>query len=88
MLYFAWRMNCLYRHQQWQRRERANSKAGTSRTGTRQPGISSKKIAPAVMARNLANAITDVRSLQPYNYHVEEALEKLIAAADAIIDEL
>lgn len=40
------------------------------------------------MARNLADAIADFRSLQPYNYHVEEALEKLIAAADAIIDEL
>ncbi|MFP1495986.1 hypothetical protein ACLB1Q_06820 [Escherichia coli] len=40
------------------------------------------------MARNLADAITDLRSLQPYNYHVEEALEKLIAAADVIIDEL
>ncbi|HFO5125587.1 TPA: hypothetical protein ACHJRJ_000923 [Escherichia coli] len=47
-----------------------------------------KKIAPAVMAQNLADAITDLRSLQPYNYHVEEALEKLIAAADAIVDEL
>lgn len=48
----------------------------------------SRKEAPATMAKRLADAITDIKAIQPYNHQVELVLNELIAAADAIIDEL
>lgn len=47
-----------------------------------------KKETPAILAKRLADAITHIRAIQTYNPTIEKHLEKLISAADALVDEL